>query len=247
MGGVALPALIQRLTPATGSEAASEATIKHLRASSDAPASKRFGWGQGWEQEHLVKFVEAATGAQPSDGPSVVAAVARSRYQSSAGAGEDQRPRLGDGTLHEVLVRLMAGFVRTLTERVVAKGLALWSAEADLALWPVEYDPERSAPDHLTFHFSPFKVEVVWLGRGGHDERVDVYAPSLDDQQAMSTLGLRWQRSVISRTAKVPISLLLMAAKAWLETSPRRGGDPARTLPSTEGDTHHGAPEIDER
>ena len=242
---MALPAIIQRLTPATGSEAASEATIKHLRASNDAPASKRFGWGEGWEQKHALNFVVASAAAQPSDGPGLVAAVVRSQYRSSPGAGEDQRPRLGGGTLHEVLVRLVNGFARALAERTVARGLPLWSVDADMALWPVEYHPERSAPDHLTFHFSPFRVEVVWLGRGGRGARVDVYAP--DDQEAMSALGLRWQRSAIHRTATVPVSLLLTAAKAWLETSPGRGSDPAQTPPSTESDTHHGAGETDDR
>jgi hypothetical protein len=234
---MALAAPIKHLLSATGSEATSEAIQKHLRASGDAPRSKKFGWGDEWETSHLVNFNVAAVGAQPSDGPSVVAAVKRCPYITSPGCS-DQGPRLGPGTLHEVLVRLVDGFAHAMAERVVDPGLDLWSVEADLRLWPAKYDPERAAPDHLTFHFSPFKVEVVWLGRGGHAGRVDVYSPSRADEDALSTVGKRWQRSAILRTATMPVSLLLTAAKARLETSSRRGGKPARTTPSRKGDNH---------
>jgi hypothetical protein len=134
-------------------------------------------------------------------------------------------------------VRLVDRLVELLDQRVVGAGVDLWSVEADILCTGAGYAPERAAPDHLTFHFSPFRAEVVWLARGGHAERVDVYAPLPSDEVAQAVCG-RWQRSAITRTATVPIHLLLTAAKARLETSPRRGSKrPRTTRRPTEGDS----------
>jgi hypothetical protein len=212
-----IPVSLQPLMPAAGSEAAVEVVLRHLRPAGLYPAGGRFGRGPDAQPHHLVNFLVACTAPQPGDGPSLVEAIKRSLYMTSPGAGADQGPRLGPSTLHDVLVRWIEDGARLQAEQ-----------PAESREWPetVRYDPERSFPDHLNFYFSPFKVELVWIGRNGHPGRTDIYAPPPSDQEASSTLAQRWQRSAIIRMATMPSFLINKAASVWLATLRRQDANP---------------------
>ena len=221
---MSIPLAIQPLTAAAGySNATGERIIRPLRAAGMVPPGERFG-APDWEPPHLVNYLLACTSLTPIDGPQVVETFARCRFVTSPLAGDDQRPRLGPGTVRDVLVRLVEGTARLLAEHGPQRAI-------ERSALPL--DPDTTAPHYLNFRLNAPVAEFVWYSPDGRQERIDVYTPSRADEDALLRAPPLWRTSVITRSTIMPFPLIQTAAEAWLATLRRHGADPAAAPPSS--------------
>jgi len=202
---MAIPATLCNLNAAAGNEpATAERILRWTRAAGLIPKGAR-SRPLDWKPVHLARFVVACVSLQPVDAPYLIESFAKCVYWASPGAPpDDQHPREGDGVFEDVLVRMIEGLARGM--EATEHGVKL---EANVNAAPL--------PAFISFTLFPIRVELIWLAQNGAQERVDVYAPPRGSAQPPR------RDSAIQHTAVLPTSLLVHAAKAWMEMSRHRG------------------------
>ncbi len=136
--------------------------------------------------------------------PPLAEAFAHCEYISSPGAGADQGPRMGPGSVVDLVARMVEAGARFATALDAGRLEELWAAGNGQAL-----------PNSLHFRVNPLTVELVW------PDRTDVYAPPV--AAALSAEPKPWGGSgLVGLVAVVPSAVFNAAGRALLELQRRR-------------------------
>ncbi len=149
-------------------------------------------------REMATVLLSALGLARVIETPPLAEAFARCEYISSPGAGADQGPRMGPGSVLDAVTRMIQAGERFAVAFDAGRLQELWAAGQRQAL-----------PSSVHFRVNPLTVELVW-----HD-RTDVYTPPR--QAVVSAEPPPWAGGAIDHVAIVPSAVFNAAGRAWLE------------------------------
>lgn len=135
--------------------------------------------------------------------PALAVAFGACRYICTPGAGGDQAPRMGPGSVVDLVARMVAAGRREAIAFDDDQLAELWASDQGQAL-----------PHSVQFRVNPLTVELVW------PDRTDVYAPPV--AAALSAEPKPWAGGAIDHIAMVPFAVFSAAGRALLELQRRR-------------------------
>ncbi len=137
------------------------------------------------------------------EAPPLAEAFARCKYLTSPGAGADQGPRMGPGSVVDLVARMVEAGARFSAAFDAGRLQELWAGGKGQAL-----------PISVHFRVNPLTVDLVW------GDRVDVYGPPV--AAALSAEPPPWAGGAIDHVAIVPSAVFNAAGRALLELQRRR-------------------------